>query len=182
LRLSTFIIENIEPILKQWEEFARTLQPGRLMTVAALRHETERMLRFIAADIETTQSPAEQHDKSLGRGSQLADGAESAAHEHGRARAVDHFTFADMVSQYRALRAAVTSMWLEAAAVDYETVMQLVRFNEYRPDSRGVGGPLRHDAGEGGRLVQRVDRPRLAQPAERDSVIVGAAVEFNSVA
>jgi signal transduction histidine kinase len=100
------------------------------MTVAALRHETERMLRFIAADIETTQSPAEQHDKSLGRGSQLADGAESAAHEHGRARAVDHFTFADMVSQHRALRAAVTSMWLEAAAVDYETVMQLVRFNE----------------------------------------------------
>lgn len=130
LRLSTFIVENIEPILRQWEDFARALQPGRLETAAALPDDAERMLRFIAADIESSQSQAEQHDKSLGRGPQRADGAESAAHEHGRARALDHFTFAEMVSEYRALRAAVTRMWLEATAVDHNTVVQLVRFNE----------------------------------------------------
>ena len=130
MRLSTFIVENIEPILKEWEEFARKLQPGRLMTVAPLRDQAERMLRFIAADIETSQSLAEQHDKSLGSGPQLTDGPESAAHQHGRARALDHFTFAEMVAEYRALRAALTSMWLEAAGIDSDTVMQLVRFNE----------------------------------------------------
>jgi signal transduction histidine kinase len=131
VRLSTFIVENIEPILQQWEAFARSLQPGRLMTVAALRDDGEHMLRFIAADIESSQSQAEQHDKSLGRGPhQLVDGAESAAHQHGRARAVDHFTFAEMVSEYRALRSAVTRMWLEAAEIDSDRVMQLVRLDE----------------------------------------------------
>jgi signal transduction histidine kinase len=129
LRLSTFIVENIEPILEQWQAFARSLQPGRLMTVPALRDDAEQLLRFIAADIESSQSQAERRDKSLGRGAQ-PDVAESAAHQHGRSRAVDHFTFAEMVSEYRALRAAVTGMWLEAADVDYESVIQLVRLNE----------------------------------------------------
>ncbi|MCK0509510.1 sensor histidine kinase [Aromatoleum buckelii] len=130
MKLSTFILDNIEPILKQWEEFARSLQPGRLMTVTALRDDAERMLQFIAADIETPQSRAQQRQKSIGRGLQLADRADSAAHDHGKARAVDHFTFSEMVSEYRALRAAVTRMWLDSAGVDAESVAQLVRFNE----------------------------------------------------
>lgn len=100
------------------------------MTVVALRDDAERMLRFIAADIETPQSPAEQHQKSVGRGPELADGADSAAHDHGKARAIDHFTVSEMVSEYRALRAAVTRMWLDAAAFDRQSVDQLVRFNE----------------------------------------------------
>ena len=130
MRLSTFILDNVESILKQWEDFARSLQPGRLMTVAALRDDAERMLRFIAADIETSQSRAEQHQKSVGHGPQLADGADSAAHDHGKTRAVDHFTFSEMVSEYRAMRAVVTRMWFDSAGVDYQSVNQLVRFNE----------------------------------------------------
>lgn len=130
LRLSAFILANIEPILKEWEDFARSLQPGRLMTVTALRDDAERMLRFIAEDIETSQSHAEQRQKSVGRGPQLVDGTDSAAHDHGKARAVDHFTISEMVSEYRALRAAVTRMWLDAAGVAPESVGQLVRFNE----------------------------------------------------
>lgn len=129
-RLSTFILDNIETILEQWEKFARSLKPGRLMTVAALRDDAEQMLRFVAADIETGQSKQAQHLKATGRGPQLADGVNSAAHTHGSARAVDHFTFAEMVSEYRALRAAVTRMWLDSAGVHEESVVQLVRFNE----------------------------------------------------
>ncbi|HJV25166.1 MAG TPA: HAMP domain-containing sensor histidine kinase [Aromatoleum sp.] len=130
MRLSTFILDNLEPILKQWEDFARSLQPGRLMTVGGLRDDAERMLRFIAADIETSQSRAEQLQKSVGLGPLLADGGDSAAHDHGKARAVDHFTFSEMVSEYRALRAAVTRMWLDSAGIDRESVDQLVRFDE----------------------------------------------------
>jgi signal transduction histidine kinase len=129
-KLSTFILDNIEAILQQWEDFARSLQPGRLMTVTALRNDAERMLRFIAADIETSQSRSEQHQKSIGHGRQLANGVDSAAHDHGAARAVDHFTFSEMVSEYRALRSAVTRLWLDSAGVDHESVMELVRFNE----------------------------------------------------
>ena len=130
LRLSTFILETIEPILEQWEDFARSLQPGRLMTAAALRNDAERMLRFIAADMEAPQSLVQQHQKSIGHGPQLGDGTDSAAHEHGKARALDHFTFSEMVSEYRALRAVVTRKWLDAAGANYESVIQLVRFNE----------------------------------------------------
>jgi signal transduction histidine kinase len=129
-KLSTFILDNIEAILQQWEDFARSLRPGRLMTVTALRNDAERMLRFIAADIETSQSRSEQHRKSIGHGRQLANGIDSAAHDHGKARAVDHFTFSEMVSEYRALRSAVTRLWLDSAGVDYESVIELVRFNE----------------------------------------------------
>lgn len=130
MRLSTFILKNIEPILKEWEDFARSLQPGRLMTVVALRDDAERMLRFIAEDIETSQSGVNERQKSLGMGAQPADGGDSAAHDHGKARAIDHFTFSEMVSEYRALRAAVTRMWLDAAGIAPESVRQLVRFNE----------------------------------------------------
>jgi uncharacterized membrane protein YfcA len=31
MRLSHFILQNIEPILQRWEEFARSLAPGRLI-------------------------------------------------------------------------------------------------------------------------------------------------------
>ena len=130
MKLSTFILENIEPILQQWEDFARTLRPGRILSVAALRNDAERMLRFIAADIETPQSLVQQHQKSIGHGPQLAEGTDSAAHDHGTARALDHFTFAEMISEYRALRAAVTRRWLDSAGANYERVIQLVRFNE----------------------------------------------------
>jgi signal transduction histidine kinase len=129
-KLSTFILDNIEAILQQWEDFARSLRPGRLMTVTALRNDAERMLRFIAADIETSQSRSEQHRKSIGHGRQLANGIDSAAHDHGKARAVDHFTFSEMVSEYRALRSAVTRLWLDSVGVDHESVIDLVRFNE----------------------------------------------------
>lgn len=100
------------------------------MTVAALRNDAERMLRFIAADSETPESVDEPHQKSFGHGPQLLDGADSAAHEHGKARAVDHFTFSEMVSEYRALRTVVTRRWLDASGADYNSVIQLVRFNE----------------------------------------------------
>jgi signal transduction histidine kinase len=130
LNLSTFILDNLEPLLQQWEDFARALQPGRLMSIAALRDDAERMLRFVAADVETPQSRIEEYQKSIGHGPKLGDGADSAAHDHGKARAVDHFTFSEMVSEYRALRAVVTRMWLDAAGVDDQSVNQLVRFNE----------------------------------------------------
>lgn len=130
MRLSKFILDNLEPILLEWGDFARSLKPGRLVTVAAFRNRAAQILQFIAADIELSQSRDEQHQKSIGQGPQVADGFYSAAHEHGKARAIDHFSFSEMVSEYRALRAAVTRMWLDAAGIHEHSVVQLVRFNE----------------------------------------------------
>lgn len=38
MRLSTFIDENVEPILQAWEDFARTITvPGKALDTEALR-------------------------------------------------------------------------------------------------------------------------------------------------
>ena len=39
MRLAEFILANIEPILADWEAFARSLLPGTNMTVVALRDD-----------------------------------------------------------------------------------------------------------------------------------------------
>ena len=51
-RLSRFIRDNTEPILAEWETFARSLPGGGAMDVAALRDHAKEMLLAIAADLE----------------------------------------------------------------------------------------------------------------------------------
>lgn len=122
MRLSQFILDNLEPILQQWENFARSLRTGRPMSIEALRDDAERMLHFVAADIETPQTHQQESDKSMGRGPALPAGQLSAAHEHGLARAVERFSLVELVSEYRALRTSVTRMWLAAAPVTQDNV------------------------------------------------------------
>lgn len=87
MRLSQFILDNLETILQQWEEFARSLKSGHTMSIKALRDDAERMLRFVAADMESEQTRQQDIHKSTGHGPELPPGQFSAAHEHGVARA-----------------------------------------------------------------------------------------------
>jgi signal transduction histidine kinase len=130
MQLSQFIIANLETILQGWEDFARSLPAGHILSEAALREDAERMLRFIARDLETEQSERQQLDKSLGHAPRFPAVKQSAAMDHGLARALDHFTLTEMVSEYRALRASVTRLWLQGAPTTAENVVQLVRLNE----------------------------------------------------
>ena len=127
MRLSQFILGNVGPIMQAWEEFARSLASGGLMSTAALRNDAERMLRFIASDIDSPQSGEQQTEKSKGHGD-LASG-ESAAHDHGIQRFHDRFSLVEMVSEYRALRASVTKLWLANESPNQQS-SELVRFNE----------------------------------------------------
>ena len=65
-RLSSFIRQNIEPILDEWENFARTLPQGETMDVAALRDHAKDMLGVIASDLDDSQTPQQQTDKARG--------------------------------------------------------------------------------------------------------------------
>jgi signal transduction histidine kinase len=130
MRLSQFILDNLEAILQQWENFAQSLTPGAAMSINALRDDAERMLRFIAADMETGQTRQQEIAKAAGHGPVLPEGQSSAAHQHGIARAVERFSLIELVSEYRALRASVTRMWIDAVPVTKESVAQIVRFNE----------------------------------------------------
>ena len=129
MRLADFILANLEPILQAWENFARSLTPGNPLTVAGLRDDAERMLLFIAQDMETRQDPREQFLKSIGARPQTRGEQQTAAQEHGLARAVNRFSLSELVSEYRALRASVLSLWLNSADADKD-VQQIIRFNE----------------------------------------------------
>jgi len=61
MRLSKFIQDHMEEILSDWESVAQTYPPaGKTLNQAALRDDAENLLRAIALDMETAQSPTQQ--------------------------------------------------------------------------------------------------------------------------
>ncbi|MGK2935736.1 MAG: ATP-binding protein [Gemmatimonadaceae bacterium] len=130
MRLSQFIIANREPIMEEWEAFARTCAPASgSMDIAALRDHASEMLTVIAKDLATPQGDRAQAEKSKGNAPEGV--TRTAATKHGADRAESGFTTEQMVSEYRALRASVIRLWAKsqgkATADDLE---DLTRFHE----------------------------------------------------
>jgi signal transduction histidine kinase len=112
MRLADYILANREPILREWEEFARTCAPASgTMDVEALRDHANQMLTVIAADLRTPQDRLEQSEKSKGRARPEDPEATTAAEQHGAGRAESGFSVEQMVAEYRALRASVIRLW-----------------------------------------------------------------------
>ncbi|HEY0015415.1 MAG TPA: ATP-binding protein [Longimicrobium sp.] len=133
VRLAEFIVRNREPILAEWEAFARTCTPASApMDITALRDHANEMLTVIAADLRTAQGGSAQAEKSKGLAPAADASAEpTAAEEHGAGRAESGFTMEQMVSEYRALRASVIRLWTRAqGALTPGDVEDLTRFNE----------------------------------------------------
>jgi len=134
-RLSQFVRDNVEPILAEWETFARSLRSGGVaMDVVALRDHAKDMLLVIAADLERPQSERVQDEKARGERDAEDEGEPrslTAAQEHGSGRASSGFTIGQMVAEFRALRASVTRLWLaEDAGAAHTDLTDLIRFNE----------------------------------------------------
>ena len=130
MRLSEFIVQNREPILAEWEAFAKSCAPASTtMNVASLADHANSMLSVIAADLNTPQGTAAQSAKSKG----LAADSQTvtAAKEHGSSRAESGFTIEQMVAEFRALRASVTRLWMQQEREPTaEQLADLTRFNE----------------------------------------------------
>jgi hypothetical protein len=63
--LSEFILSNLEPILMEWEGFARTLfAPEQGVSAERLRDHAREMLIVMAKDIQTAQSAVQQQFNS----------------------------------------------------------------------------------------------------------------------
>src|SRR5687767_3296112 len=76
MRLGEFILGNVEPILAEWETFARSIWPeGEAGDVAALRDHAAEILRATAMDMGAAQTEAQRADKSTGGGGR--DGTDS---------------------------------------------------------------------------------------------------------
>ena len=132
MRLADFILANREPILVEWEAFARTCTPAAgTMDVAALRDHASEMLTVIAEDLCTPQTGREQSAKSKGDAPDEAAELDTAAEEHGAGRAESGFSVEQMVAEYRALRASVIRLWTKAEGrLETEDLEDLTRFNE----------------------------------------------------
>jgi signal transduction histidine kinase len=132
MRLADFILANREPILAEWEAFARTCLPASgTMNVAILRDHANEMLTVIAADLATAQDARAQAEKSKGKAPAEDPGNGTAAGEHGAGRAGSGFTIAQMIAEYRALRASVIRLWTQTQGnLSDADVQDLTRFNE----------------------------------------------------
>ena len=130
MSLSEFLVENMEDILAEFENFARShTHPGPGMDMAALRDHTAGILTAVALDLNRPQTEAEGARKS--KGDAPSAGSMTAAEQHGTDRADSGFTLEEMFAEYRALRASVLRLWIADRGQPDETDLQdLIRFNE----------------------------------------------------
>lgn len=133
VRLSEFILANLEPILQEWEDFARNLGAiTESMDAEALRDHAQMILEELATDLETHQSEAQEEAKSKGEApSKRAEDPDTAAEQHGGLRAHEGFNLEQMVSEYRSLRAGVLRLWVRHPdSTSPAAASQVNRFNE----------------------------------------------------
>ncbi|GGE69653.1 sensor histidine kinase [Massilia psychrophila] len=131
MKLATFITENMDCILSEWEAFATTLEPAASqMSPLALRDHAKGILTAIVLDIRTRQNAQEQLQKSQGLAPE-PEGAASAASIHGGLRHDSNFSLVQLSAEFRALRATVLRLWLpQVSTMSSSTNDEMVRFNE----------------------------------------------------
>lgn len=129
MRLADFIRAEIEPILQEWEEFAKSIFPAKHMDKTGLRDHAMDMLLEIAEDLDSGQTESERVAKS--KGHEPRNEKESWAEVHGGDRQTSGFSVNETVSEFRALRASVVSLWTKANTVlAGQQLEDLTRFHE----------------------------------------------------
>ena len=94
MRLPDFILANVEPILAEWESFARSIWPNDASAdPAELRDEAEDILRATAVDMKSHQTATQQADKSKGVSRQWDESGDltRASSSHGTGRVASGF-------------------------------------------------------------------------------------------
>ena len=130
MHLSQFIRDNSAAIIAEWEAFAGTLAPASEATSPlSLRNHIKYILEFIADDIDSPQTDAEQVSKSQGKNARHS--TDSVAEVHAALRQAGGFNMDQMVSEYRALRASVVKLWgAQVSETTPRDIVDLTRFNE----------------------------------------------------
>jgi signal transduction histidine kinase len=129
-RLAGFIRDNMDEILQSWEDFARTIEPPALtMDDEELRDHARQMLLVFADDLDLPQTELEAVAKSKGLGKR--DRQDTAAETHAEARLLSGYTVVQLVSEYRALRASVLTLWSNSVThAERSDMGDATRFNE----------------------------------------------------
>jgi signal transduction histidine kinase len=150
MRLSEFILSNLDEILSEWESFARTILPAKNLDKLALIDHAPEILKTIALDMEAQQTDLEPDPKLEGRAAQTE--RDTAAENHSTQRLREGFNQVQVVSEYSALRASVVRLWLASSPdPDASALYQLSQFNE------GIDQALNESTA---RFMQRVEVSR----------------------
>jgi signal transduction histidine kinase len=129
MRLGDFILENLEPILEQWEDFATTMARNKGLDSLELRAQAEKLLRVVARNLITAQT----HDGHISKSHETAleQHDEITADIYSITPLMTGSSIDQIVAQYRVLRMSVLMKWLQRikSGTDFE-VQDMLRFNE----------------------------------------------------
>ena len=126
MRLTTFIEQNRERIIREWVRFASAeIDSTEGMSETERRDHAEMLLEAVVRDMETRQTKTEQADKAQG----LTEGGELAevGQKHASQRLGAGFDLPQLVSEYRALRASILRLWAKEHGEEH---VEMTRFNE----------------------------------------------------
>lgn len=131
MSLAEFITDNMELILMEWETFAESILPaGASMTSLVLRDHAPQILDAVVKDITTAQTREAQAEKSKGRAPRVPGSPATAAQTHAVLRAQSGCDINQLVAEYRALRASVLRLWIDACPLDEASGKEIIRFDE----------------------------------------------------
>ena len=129
MRLSIFILDNLEVILNEWEDFAESLAPLEDAGRVELRDHASEILKVVAKDLETPQAADQSIAKSRGMAPLL--GVDTAAEIHAAARMTSGLNSDQVMAEFRALRSSVLRLWAATMAITTaDEIQDMVRFNE----------------------------------------------------
>jgi signal transduction histidine kinase len=132
MRLSEFIVQHVDRIVDEWEQFAKAIAPDVDSTNRAiLRDHAKSILLAASRDMKTAQTASEQAAKAMGEGPERTPSLDQAAASHGELRHNAGFDLVQMTSEFRHLRACVIRLWvnsLESPQLAY--FQDMIRFNE----------------------------------------------------
>jgi signal transduction histidine kinase len=131
MRLSEFIVVEVDRIVDEWEQFARALTPDDNLDRTTLRDHARAILLAAARDMTTAQTAHEQAAKAKGDGPEKSPSLDQAAASHGELRHNVGFDLVQMTSEFRHLRACVIRLWVNSLQTpELAHFQDMIRFNE----------------------------------------------------
>lgn len=129
MRLSEFIRSHINEIVREWEEFAKTLSAGVVLPRWVLRDHAPAILTYIADDMEVPQAPT--HEEAKSKGEMPSGPIERVAAVHVSLRIESGFDLVQIMAEYRALRACVLRLWRRSYPDEFASgAAEVTRFAE----------------------------------------------------
>ena len=131
IRLADFIQTSQEPILSEWESFARSLTGSAGMAPPALRDHCAEILRATEREMRSEEQSAEPSTAAGADRGGAGAAMDKASDQHAIERLVSGFGLNEVVAEYGALRASVLRLWRDSHPRAHPTdIDDMTRFNQ----------------------------------------------------